>query len=157
HGPIGAWLDAAFGVRLVFTANGAALATAIVTCPLMVRAMRLAFEAADPRLFEAAAMLRAGARDRFFSLALPLAAPGVLAGAATAFAAGLGEFGAVITFAANVPGETQTLPLAIYAALQTPGGEARALRLAAYSFTLAIAGLALAEALQAWARRRLAG
>ncbi|MGE0829633.1 MAG: molybdate ABC transporter permease subunit, partial [Hyphomonadaceae bacterium] len=74
HGPIGAWLDAAFGVRLVFTANGAALATAIVTFPLMVRAMRLAFEAADPRLFEAAAMLRAGARDRFFSLALPLAA-----------------------------------------------------------------------------------
>lgn len=155
RGLVGAWLEQQFGVRLAFTAEGAALATAVMSFPLMVRAIRLAFEAADARLFEAAAVLRAGPLDRFVSVALPLAAPGILAGAVTAFAAGLGEFGAVITFASNVPGETQTLPLAIYAALQTPDGEAQALRLATLSFLLAIAGLAAAEALQAWSRRRL--
>jgi molybdate transport system permease protein len=154
RGPIGAWLEHSFGVHLAFTAEGAALATAVMSFPLMVRAIRLAFEATDRRLFEAAAVLRAGPLDRFVTVALPLAAPGVLAGAVTAFAAGLGEFGAVITFASNVPGETQTLPLAIYAALQVPGGEAQALRLATYSFSLAVAGLASAEALQAWSRRR---
>src|SRR5262249_5914754 len=131
RGPIGSWLESAFGVHLAFTAEGASLATAVMSFPLMVRAIRLAFQAADERVFEAAAVLRAGPWDRFVAVALPLAAPGVLAGAATAFAAGLGEFGAVITFAANVPGETQTLPLAIYAALQQPGGEDKALRLAA--------------------------
>ncbi len=156
RGPVGAWLEATFDVRLAFTAEGAALATAVMTFPLMVRAIRLSFEASDARLMDAAAVLRAGALDRFFSLALPLAAPGVLAGAATAFAAGLGEFGAVITFASNIPGETQTLPLAIYSAMQTPDGDARTLRLAGYALTLAIVGLAIAEALQAWARRRLA-
>ena len=155
RGPIGGFLDSAFGVHLAFTATGAAIATAVMTFPLMVRAIRLAFEAIDGGVLEAAAVLRASPLDRFVSVALPLAAPGVLAGAVTAFAAGLGEFGAVITFASNVPGETQTLPLAIYAALQMPGGEAQALRLAFYSFTLAIAGLASAEALQAWSRRRL--
>lgn len=155
RGPIGSWLSETFGVQLAFTMEGAALATAVMSFPLMVRAIRLSFEATDSRLFEAAAMLRASPWDRFLSLALPLAWPGVLAGAAVAFAAGLGEFGAVITFASNVPGETQTLPLAIYAALQTPGGEAQALRLAGLSFTAAILGLGFAEALQAWARRRL--
>jgi molybdate transport system permease protein len=153
--PIGHWLEETFGVQLAFTAGGAALATAVMAFPLMVRAIRLSFEAADTRLFEAAAVLRAGPWDRFATLALPLAAPGVLAGAVTAFAAGLGEFGAVITFASNVPGETQTLPLAIYAELQTPGGEAGALRLAGISFVAALAGLAAAELLQRWARRRL--
>lgn len=155
RGPIGSWLLETFDVRLAFTAEGASLATAVMSFPLMVRAIRLAFEAADARYFEAASVLRASPADRFFSLALPLAAPGVLAGAATAFAAGLGEFGAVITFASNVEGQTQTLPLAIYAALQMPGGEERALQLAFYSFALAIAGLAGAEALQSWSRRRL--
>jgi molybdate transport system permease protein len=95
--------------------------------------------------------------DRFFSLVLPLAGPGVLAGAVTAFAAGLGEFGAVITFASNVEGKTQTLPLAIYSALQSPGGEERALRLAGLSIVLALSGLAAAEALHRWTRRRLDG
>ena len=123
--------------------------------PLMVRAIRLSFEATDRGVFEAAAVLRAGPWDRFWSIALPLAWPGVLAGAVTAFAAGLGEFGAVITFASNVPGETQTLPLAIYSALQVPGGEALALRLAAISITAAVAGLIAAELIQRWARRRL--
>lgn len=157
RGPVGGWLEQSFGVQLAFTAEGASLATAVMAFPLMVRAIRLAFESTDAGLFEAAAVLRAGPWDRFVSVAAPLAAPGVLAGAATAFAAGLGEFGAVITFASNVPGETQTLPLAIYAALQTPGGEAQALRLAGLSFALALLGLAAAEALQAWSRRRLAG
>ena len=154
RGPIGHWLEAAFGVHLAFTANGAALATAVMIFPLMVRAIRVAMEASDPGLLSAAAVLRASPLDRFFNVALPLAAPGVLAGAATAFAAALGEFGAVITFAGNLPGETQTLPLAIYAALQAPDAEALALRLAAISFACAILGLAAAEALQAWARRR---
>ena len=102
-------------------------------------------------------MLRASPFDRFFTIALPLAGPGILAGAVTAFAAGMGEFGAVITFAANIPGETQTLPLAIYALLQQPGGEAAALRLAAMSFALAMTGLIGAELLQRWMLRRLAG
>lgn len=153
--PIGAWLEQSFGVQLAFTTEGAALATAIMIFPLMVRAMRLSFEATDARLLEAAAVLRAPWFDRFRSVALPLAAPGILAGAAIAFAAGLGQFGAVITFASNVPGETQTLPLAIYSAMQAPGGEDRALRFAGYSFALAMLGLFAAEALQRWARRRL--
>ncbi len=155
--PIGEWLEATFGITLAFTMEGAAIATAVMLFPLLVRAIRLAFEMADPGLLEAAAMLRAGPWDRFLTLALPLAGPAVLAGAVTGFAAGLGEFGAVITFAANVPGETQTLPIAIFSALQTPGGEAAAFRLGAISFGAAITGLILAELLQRWARRRLAG
>lgn len=155
HGVIGAWLDRALDVRLAFTSEGASLATAVMSFPLMVRAIRLGFEAIDVRLFEAAAVLRAGPLDRFINVALPLAGPSIIAGAVTAFAAALGEFGAVITFAANIPGETQTLPLAIYAALQLPNGESLAFHLATYSFVLAIAGLAGAEALQQWSRRRL--
>jgi molybdate transport system permease protein len=157
RGPLGGLLERWFGVHLAFTTNGAALATAVMILPLLVRSIRLAFEASDLRLFEAAAVLRAGPWDRFFSLALPLAGPGILAGAVTAFAAAMGEFGAVITFAANIPGETQTLPLAIYAVLQEPGGEAEAMRLAAMSFTVAMCGLAAAEFLQRRARRRLLG
>jgi molybdate transport system permease protein len=104
-------------------------------------------EGVDPGLEAAARTLGAGVLDRFVTVTLPLMSPGILAGAVTAFAAGLGEFGAVITFASNIPGETQTLPLAIYTATQTPGGEGIAARLAAISFTLAIAGLLLAELL----------
>lgn len=151
RGPLGAPLEAWFGVRLVFTTEGAALATAVMSFPLVVRAVRLGLEAADPGLEAAAATLGAGPLDRFAHVTLPLMSPGVLAGAVTAFAAGLGEFGAVITFASNIPGETQTLPLAIYAATQTPGGEATAARLAAVSFGLAAAGLLLAE----WVARRM--
>jgi molybdate transport system permease protein len=153
--PIGSWLESTFGIQLAFTAEGAALATAVMAFPLMVRAIRLSFEATDRGLFEAASVLRAGPWDRFTTLALPLAWPGVLAGAVTAFAAGLGEFGAVITFASNVPGETETLPLAIYSALQSPGKEALALRLAGISMFAAVVGLVAAELLQRWARRRL--
>jgi molybdate transport system permease protein len=157
RGPLGSWLDQAFGIHFAFTAKGAALATAVMTFPLFVRSIRLAFEAADTRLFEAAALLRAGPLDRFFTIALPLAWPGILAGAVMAFAAAMGEFGAVITFAGNIPGQTQTLPLAIYAALQQPGGEAQAWRLAAASLTVALTGLGGAELLQRWARGRLTG
>ena len=155
RGPIGSWLESTFGIQLAFTAEGAALATAVMAFPLMVRAIRLSFEATDRGLFEAASVLRAGPWDRFVSVALPLAWPGVLAGAVTAFAAGLGEFGAVITFASNVPGETQTLPLAIYSAMQTANGEAMALRLAGMSMFAALVGVGAAEFLQRWARRRL--
>jgi molybdate transport system permease protein len=147
RGPIGGPLHEWFGLRLVFTTEGAALATAVMSFPLIVRAVRLGLEGVDPGLEAAARTLGAGPLDRFLTITLPLMSPGILAGAVTAFAAGLGEFGAVITFASNIPGETQTLPLAIYAATQTPGGEAVAARLALLSFTLAVAGLLLAELL----------
>jgi molybdate transport system permease protein len=157
RGPIGGWLEQVFGVHFAFTRQGAVLATAVMIFPLLVRAIRIAFEAMDRDLFEAASVLRASPPDRFFSIALPLAGPGILAGAVTAFAAGMGEFGAVITFAANIPGQTQTLPLAIYAVMQEPGGEAQALRLAVISFCLAMTGLIGAELLQGWMLRRLSG
>jgi molybdate transport system permease protein len=157
RGPIGAWLEQVAGIHLAFTREGATLATAVMIFPVFVRSVRLSFEAADRNLFEAAAVLRAGPIDRFVSIALPLAGPGILAGAVMAFATALGEFGAVITFAANIPGQTQTLPLAIYAVLQQPGGETEAMRLAAMSIVLAMLGLAAAAVLQRWAARRLAG
>lgn len=154
--PLGQWLDSTFGVQIAFTTEGAALATAIMTFPLMVRAIRLSFEAADARLFEAAAVLRASPWDRFISLALPMAGPGVLAGAVTAFAAGLGEFGAVITFASNTP-ETRTLPIAINSLINGSGDYDQAMRLAWISITLALVGFGTAELLQRWSRRRLEG
>jgi molybdate transport system permease protein len=153
QGPLGRWLDAAFGVRLVFTTNGAALAAGVVALPIMVRTIRLSFEAIDPRLELAARSLGAGPLDRFMGITLPLALPGVLAAAVLGFAMCLGEFGAVITFAANVPGETQTLALAIYGALQTPGGETIAMRLALLSMAIALSALLLAEWLGRRARR----
>jgi molybdate transport system permease protein len=156
RGPIGALLAQA-GIHLAFTARGAALATAVMIFPVFVRSIRLAFEATDRNLFEAAAVLRAGPFDRFASIALPLAGPGILAGMVMAFATALGEFGAVITFAANIPGQTQTLPLAIYAVLQQPGGEAEAVRLATLSLGLALLGLTAAALLQRWSARRLSG
>lgn len=155
RGPIGQWLARSFDVHLVFTGSGAALATAVMTFPLMVRSIRIALEGVDRGLEDAARTLGAGALDRFLTVTLPLIAPGVLAGAVTAFAAGLGEFGAVITFVGNVPGETQTLPLALYAALQTPGGDALAARLATISFLLALVALLLAELLARRVRRGL--
>ena len=145
RGPIGAPLHDWFGIRLVFTTDGAALATAVMSFPLIVRSVRLGLDTVDTGLEAAARTLGAGPVDRFVTITLPLMSPGILAGAVTAFAAGLGEFGAVITFASNIPGETQTLPLAIYTATQTAGGEATAARLAGVSFALAITGLLLAE------------
>ncbi len=151
--PLGAWLLETLGIRLVFSWEGAALASAIVTFPFQVRAIRLAVEAIDPGLEVAARTLGASHLDRIFSITLPLALPGVIAGAITAFAASLGEFGAIITFVSNIPGETRTLPLAIYTAIQTPGGEAAAARLAALSIALALVGLLLSEV----AARRVKG
>lgn len=145
RGPIGGWLYEHWGVQLVFSRSGAALATAVMSFPLMVRAIRLSLEHIDPGLEDAARTLGAGAADRFATITLPLMAPGILAGAVTAFAASLGEFGAVITFVSNIPGETRTLPLALYTALQMPGGDAVAARLAVMSFALGFTGLALAE------------
>lgn len=147
RGPMGGWLLETFGIQLVFSRAGAALATAVMSFPLMVRAIRISLEHIDPGLEDAARTLGAGPFDRFRSVTLPLMLPGVRAGAVTAFAASLGEFGAVITFVSNIPGETRTLPLALYTALQMPGGEAVAARLAALSFALGFSGLALAELL----------
>ncbi len=155
RGPIGGWLRARFGIELAFTTAGAALATAVMTFPLMVRAIRLSLENVDRGLEEAARTLGAAALDRFVSVTLPLMLPGILAGAVTAFAAGLGEFGAVITFASNVPGVTRTLPLALYTAMQTPGGDAPALRLALLSFALGLLGLLASEFLVRRVRRYL--
>ena len=155
RGPIGGWLHETFGIRLAFTGTGAALATAVMSFPLVVRSIRLSLESLDGGLEDAARTLGAGPLDRFISITLPLIAPGILAGAVTAFAAGLGEFGAVITFASNIPGETRTLPLALYTALQTPDGESLAARLALISFSLGLAGLLVAEALSRALRVKL--
>jgi molybdate transport system permease protein len=155
RGPIGAWLAEHFGVRLVFTTAGAALATAVMSFPLVVRAIRLSIENIDPNLEAAARTLGARAWDRFLSITLPLTLPGILAGVIVAFSASLGEFGAVITFVSNIPGETRTLPLALYTAIQTPGGDAAAARLAALSVGLGLAGLAFSEWLARSVRRRL--
>ncbi len=151
RGPIGAMLYDWFGVRLVFTTAGASLACAVMTFPVMVRAVRLSLEAADPALEQAARTLGAGRLDRLFNITLPLASPGIMVGAIVGYATCLGEFGAVVTFAANIPGQTQTLPLAIYAALQVPGGEAKAAELSLVSLTLALIGLLLSE----WIGKRL--
>ena len=147
RGPLGSLLYEHFGVQLTFTTSGAALATAVMSFPLVVRAIRLSLEGIDAGLEDAAKTLGAGPWDRFFSITLPLMLPGILAGSIIAFAAGLGEFGAVITFASNIPGETRTLPLALYTALQTPGGEALAARLAGVSIALGLLGLLIAELL----------
>ena len=154
-GLVGHWLYQTFGIQLAFTKSGAALATAVMTFPLMVRAIRIALEGVDRGLEAAARTLGAGALDRFATITLPLMLPGVLAGAVTAFAAGLGEFGAVITFVSNIPGETRTLPLALYTAIQSPNGDAIALRLAILSFVLGLSGLVLSELLARGMRRRL--
>lgn len=151
RGPIGGWLERVFGIHLIFTRNGAALATAVMSFPLMVRAIRISLESVDRGLEDAARTLGAGPLDRFVSVTFPLMLPGLLAGAITAFSAALGEFGAVITFVSNIPGETRTLPLALYSALQEPGGEPAAARLALLSVALGLTGLFVSE----WFARRV--
>ena len=151
RGPVGVLLDEWFGVRLVFTTSGASLACAVMTFPIMVRSIRLSLDAIDGGLEQAARTLGAGWLDRLVNVTLPLASPGILVAAVVGYATSLGEFGAVITFAASIPGQTQTLPLAIFAALQVPGGEATAAELSMVSVTLALIGLLLSE----WMGRRL--
>ena len=149
-GPAGRWLEHWFGLTLMFRWTGAALAAAIMALPLMVRAMRLSIEAIDRRLEGAARTLGAGRWHSFRTISLPLALPGILAALVLGFARSIGEFGATITFVSNIPGETRTLPLAIYSALQVPGGEAMVTRLALLSVALSLGALILSE----WLVRR---
>jgi molybdate transport system permease protein len=154
-GPIGAPLERWFGVSVLFRWTGAAIAAGVMALPLMVRAMRLSIEAVDARLENAARTLGAGPWRVFWTLTLPLSVPGILAGAVLGFARSIGEFGATITFVSNVPGETRTLPLAIYSVLQQPGGEAMAWRLSAISVALSLAALVASELLARRAGRGL--
>ena len=146
-GPVGAVLERWLGISVLFRWTGAAIAAAVMAFPLMVRAMRLSIEAVDRRLEQAARTLGAGRWRTYATITLPLSAPGVAAAAVLGFARSIGEFGATITFVSNVPGETQTLPLAIYAALQRPGGEGEVWRLAAVSVALSLAALVVSELL----------
>ena len=157
RGPVGQWLDESFGIVLAFNWTGAALAAAVMAFPLMVRAMRLAIEAVDPRLEQAANTLGAGPAWVFTTITLPLILPGVIAGTILAFAKAMGEFGATITFVSNIPGETRTIPSAIYAFLQVPGGEPMAARLAIVSVIIAMGALLLSEVLARRVARRIAG
>jgi molybdate transport system permease protein len=144
-GPVGRFLESWFGITLMFRWTGAALAAAVMALPLMVRAMRLSIEAIDIRLEQAARTLGASRWQCFLTIGLPLSLPGIAAGAVLGFARSIGEFGATISFVSNIPGETRTLPLAIYAALQVPGGETMVARLALISVLLSLAALIASE------------
>ncbi|MGE5506634.1 MAG: molybdate ABC transporter permease subunit [Actinomycetota bacterium] len=157
RGPVGAWLYDTFGITVAFTWKGAAIASAVIAFPLMVRAIRLSLESVDRGLEQAARTLGCGPVETFFSVTLPLAAPGVLAGVILAFARSLSEFGATITFVSNIPGETRTLPIALYAATQVPGGDAAAMRLCVISVAVAFAALLASEILSRRIARRLKG
>ena len=147
NGPVGRWLSDWLGISLMFRWTGAALAAAVMALPLMVRAMRLSIEAVDRRLESAARCLGASRWHAFRTITLPLATPGLAAGGVLGFARSIGEFGATITFVSNVPGETRTLPLAIYSALAVPGGQSVATRLAIVSVALSVLALAVSELL----------
>ena len=157
RGPIGAFLDETLGIVFAFRWTGAALASAVMGFPLMVRAIRLSVEAVDRRLEDAAGTLGASRAWVFATVTLPLIMPGILAGAILAFARSMGEFGATITFVSNIPGETQTLPSAIYTLTQVPGQDAAALRLSAISVALSAAALLLSEFLARRVARRVGG
>ncbi|MEQ4531399.1 MAG: molybdate ABC transporter permease subunit [Mixta sp.] len=157
RGWLGAWLYDWFGISFAFSWRGAALAAAVVALPLMVRAIRLALEAVDPKLEQAARTLGAGRWRVFFTITLPLTLPGLIAGTVLAFARSLGEFGATITFVSNIPGETRTIPLAMFTLLETPGAEANAARLCLIAIALALISLLLSEWLARWGRKRLGG
>jgi molybdate transport system permease protein len=152
NGPIGGWLESWFGISVIFRWTGAAIAAAVMALPLMVRAIRLSVEAVDRRLEGAARTLGAGPWRTFVTVTLPLSLPGIWAALVLGFARSLGEFGATITFVSSIPGETRTLPLAIYSALQVPGSDALVFRLAMISVALSLAALVLSE----WLARRTA-
>ncbi|MBP7003726.1 molybdate ABC transporter permease subunit [Amaricoccus sp.] len=153
RGPVGAFLEAHLGVVFAFRWTGAALACGIMAFPLLVRAVRLSMEAVDPRLEAAAATLGAGPAWVFLTVTLPLTLPGIVAGMILTFAKAMGEFGATITFVSNIPGETQTLPTAIYTLLQVPGGGSGAMRLTLVSIAIAMGALIASELLARRIRR----
>jgi molybdate transport system permease protein len=155
QGPLGHWLEAHFGIVIAFTWKGAVLASAVMAFPLMVQPIRLAFRLIDARLEHAAATLGARPWRVFSTITLPLAAPGLIAGCVLCFSRSLGEFGATMAFVGNIPGETRTLPLAIYSLTHVPGGEAGAMRLAVLSIVLAVAALLVSHWISARAERRL--
>ncbi len=154
HGWLGGVLERWFGLRFVFDWKGAALAAAVVSFPLLVRSVRIAFAGIDPRLVDAARTLGAGPLDAFFTVALPLARHGVIAGSVLAFARSLGEFGATVMIAGNIPGQTRTIPLYLYDRLETPGGLERTWPVIAVSIALSAGALVVAELLE---RRNLEG
>jgi molybdate transport system permease protein len=157
NGILGGWLFEVFGVMFAFNWKGAAIASAVMAFPLLVRALRLSIESIDRGLEDAARTLGAGPAKVFLTITLPLSVPGILAGAILAFARSLGEFGATITFVSNIPSETRTLPLALYTALQTPGGESVAMRLCFISVGLALFALIGSELLSRIFSSRLRG
>lgn len=156
-GPLGQLLEDTIGLSFAFSWRGAVLAAAIMGFPLMVRAIRLSLEAVDPGLEAAARTLGASRWDVFLTVTLPMILPGILAGALLSYAGALGEFGATITFVASIPGETQTLPLAIFSATQSPGGEAAAARLVILSVLLALLALGASEIFARRLKRRMQG
>ncbi|MGY6537154.1 MAG: molybdate ABC transporter permease subunit [Pararhodobacter sp.] len=157
RGPVGQWLEAWFGIVVAFRWTGAVVAAAVMAFPLMVRAIRLAIEAVDPKLEQAAGTLGASRLWVFLTVTLPLILPGIIAGAILAFAKAIGEFGATITFVSNIPGQTQTMPLAIYAFLQVPGGQEAAARLATVAVVIAMAALLLSEIIARRVARMVGG
>ncbi|HMG58779.1 MAG TPA: molybdate ABC transporter permease subunit [Burkholderiales bacterium] len=157
RGPVGAWLEEWFGIVFAFRWTGAALAAGIMGFPLMVRAVRLSFESIDRKLEAAASTLGAGRAGVFLTITLPLALPGIITGVLLSFARSLGEFGATITFVSNIPGETRTLPLAIYTYTQTPAGDEAALRLSLIAVLLSLAALYVSEVLVRRAAKRVRG
>lgn len=157
NGAVGAFLDQSFGLVFAFRWTGAALAAAVMAFPLLVRAIRLSVEAVDPRLEQAAGTLGASRPWVFATITLPLILPGILAGAVIGFAKAMGEFGATITFVSNIPGETQTLPTAIYSALQVPGGEGQVAVLVGFSLAIALSAILLSEWVGKALARRISG
>jgi molybdate transport system permease protein len=155
--PLGSFLEQAFGIVFAFRWTGAALASAVMGFPLMVRAIRLSIETVDRRLEDAAGTLGASLPWVFLTVTLPLILPGVLAGMILSFAKALGEFGATITFVSNIPGETQTLPTAIYTLTQVPGGDAGALRLTLVAVAISLLALLVSELLARQVTRRIQG
>ena len=156
-GILGSWIYDTFGVTIGFSWQGAAVAAAVMSFPLMVRAIRLSIEAIDPHLEQAARTLGAGRLDVFFSVTLPLAGSGIVVGVILAFARALGEFGATITFVSAIPGETNTLPISLYTIVQTPGEETGAIRLVALSLVIAFGAMFAAEVISRRVRKRITG
>ncbi len=155
NGYLGKWIDQIFGISFSFNWKGAALASAVVSFPLLVRAIRISFESIDQNLEFAARSLGASRLKMFFTVTLPLAMPGIIAGVVLAFARSLGEFGATITFVSNIPGETRTLPLAMYTLIQIPNQEAATMRLCIIAITISFIALFLSEVLQRAHKKRL--